>query len=309
MEAQGRRIVVAASILAAVGIGVLIAASLADGPDPLPDMGSASGDAEGSLRAPADPSPRSLRSSAETVQDGGAATSRRAAMDTALQTEVRGSVQAYGELHGKEKAAKEAGSAERAQWERRWHKETGRLRRRLRNPAAALALLRMAPELGLPEAVTLRVGRLLQGAEGEAIEDALRQAAIGSEHERVRLLAVAGLENRDAGVWLEPVTAAYRKDASTEVRDEAAAVLGRSLADPKHIRSQRTIRATILSELENEDPAARARALEAMVADRSAGPAELERVRAHLNDPDATVRQMAKMTERVIEQRLARRGR
>lgn len=120
------------------------------------------------------------------------------------------------------------------------------------------------------------------------------------------------LESRDAEHWLEPVSAAYAKDDDTAVRDEAAGVLARSLADRKHIRVHNELRSTIQGGLESEEPAERARALRAMLGDRRPGPTDLERAKSLLEDEDADVRRAAERTVRVIgplvEQAMKRKG-
>ncbi len=69
----------------------------------------------------------------------------------------------------------------------------------------------------------------------------------------------------------------------------------------------REIRATIQAGLDDIAPTVRARALNSMLADRTAGMQDLERARALLNDSDEGVRNAAQSTVHILERVLQRR--
>jgi len=162
------------------------------------------------------------------------------------------------------------------------------------------------------EAHAVRLARILRRANHPELLQAMHARVTGGDTPMKRRTAMLILESRDQEHWLEPVSGAYRKDADDSVRDEAAGVLSRSLADRKHIEVHTAMRDTIQSGLDAPEPAERVRALKAMLGDRRPGPSDLERAKALLDDDDEGVKQAAARTVRVlgplVERALKRRN-
>jgi hypothetical protein len=156
------------------------------------------------------------------------------------------------------------------------------------------------------EGLAVRLARILRSAEDEGFVAAMvDRVATGKEpiHRRTAILA---LESRDASVWQAPVTSAYREDVAPAVRDEAAGLLARALAERRYVTKHREVRATFVESLSSADPTERVRGLDALLGDRTADAATVESVRALTEDEDPAVRRSAKRTLRVLESRLSR---
>lgn len=250
------------------------------------------------LRTEREPAATAPRSEA----DAAAPPARR---PTPAQSErVLQGVARIGELLASEKA--EEG------WERELEKLTAQLSGSVRANPALARLVREQMDATVDEDVAIRLARILRSSDDEAFlqEMAARVTEAGDPlHRRTAILV---LETKDASLWYEPVTTVYTQDAEAAVRDEASFVLGRSLADRKHVQAHRKLRAKIQTELKSADPRARERALRTMMADRTAGTEDLDLVNAYLEDPDPDVRQAAASAARVlaprVERQIERRG-
>ncbi len=151
------------------------------------------------------------------------------------------------------------------------------------------------------DATALRLGRALRHSPYPEIARALQERLERAPAARVRRAAVAGLEHRDAALWKQPLTRAFKTDADGAVRSEAALALGRSLLDPRYRSVHGEVREVLYTGLGDPAPEHRLRTLTALMSDRHAGPAQLDAVRPLLEDPDQRVRHEAAATLRVLE--------
>lgn len=190
--------------------------------------------------------------------------------------------------------------------EQRWSEMVGELKSAVRSVPELADVLYSEIDRTEDDAMAIRLARILRSAEHPEFVERLQSDATGSENARRRRMAVAALEQRDAEVFLEPVSTAFTKDPDPLVRDEAAGVLSRSLMDRRYIRSRVEMRTTLQSALDSDSAADRARAVRALLADPRAGPDELARIRALAGDPDAGVRREVQRAIRVMQPRVER---
>lgn len=273
------------------------------------ESGVAPGSGSGGLTASGASAPEYLRAEGTASRKQARASVEPARGPAAVATTVHGerllqAVSRIGALLKSERAEEEKGEEAEEAWEREWEALTARLGIRVSASVELARLMRSEMDTTTDEALAIRLARILRSSSDDGFLQEMVRRVTGAREPMQRRTAMLVLETKDARLWYDPVTTAYHKDVEPVVRDEAAYVLGRSLADRKHIRVHRKLRADIQSELGAKDPAARVRALRTMMADRTAGPDDLRRARALLDAEEPSVRQMAASTVRVLEPRV-----
>lgn len=97
----------------------------------------------------------------------------------------------------------------------------------------------------------LELARILREAENPEVVKALRKRAVHSDSALARRGALLALEGRAPTAWWEPVTRAYKDDPDASVRQEAADVLARALANPAYRSIHAAVRMTLIQGLGN----------------------------------------------------------
>ena len=223
----------------------------------------------------------------------------------ARREQMRSGILRLGEALRNERAAEENETeAEEQAREAAWSRQVEELARLVR--ADPMLADEMVAEMDAvsEDALAVRLARILRRAEHPELLQRMRTRITQGETSRARRTAMLVLESRDHELWMVPVSVAYARDEDPSVRDEAAGVLSRSLADRRHIQVHRQLRSTIQEGLTAEEPATRARALRALLGDRHPGGEDLDRAKALLQDPDPAVRREAARAVRVLESRL-----
>jgi hypothetical protein len=169
-----------------------------------------------------------------------------------------------------------------------------------REPADALALLDRLAASDATDALALAV--VLRHVPDPQLGRRLASLAEDAPDAHHRRAAILALEGRDAALWFDPVTRAFRADSSSDVRTDAARVLSRSLRDRAFAPRQSDVRTALLAGLDDADPRQRERAAEAFAIDRDAPPAVRERLRVlSTTDPDLRARSMASSALRALD--------
>ncbi len=283
----------------ALGVG-------AEGP---PAMTEASGPTPGSAGTgtPAAPDPGG------TAEGEGGARAAPAAPGAPRKTpseQLAAQVEAYVRLLGEKAAARAAGGATEAAWERAFAQALYRLQGAAEShPALALELL-AAAEAAPDEAWGVRLARALRPATHPELIHVLQgRLRDRTGDPRPRRLALEALELRPYDAWGAVTVDAFHHDPDPGVRDRAAGLLGRALAQPTYLAQHTALRKTLAEALASDEAAQRRRTLEALLAERSPTPALLERVEALARaDPDADVRRQAASTARVLKTRIDARA-
>ncbi|MDF1700357.1 MAG: hypothetical protein P1V36_04290 [Planctomycetota bacterium] len=96
------------------------------------------------------------------------------------------------------------------------------------------------------EQQALEFARTLQAAVHPEVVKALRVRARTGTTPLARRAALLALEGRDADVWWDPVTLAFCEDADATVRGDAADILARALADPRHAAVHAALREILI---------------------------------------------------------------
>jgi len=97
----------------------------------------------------------------------------------------------------------------------------------------------------------LELARVLRDAGNPEVIKALRVRATRGKTAVARRGALLALEGREPSVWWEPVTRAYKDDPDAAVRQDAADLLARALANPRYASIHATLRVTLIQGLAN----------------------------------------------------------
>jgi len=136
-------------------------------------------------------------------------------------------------------------------------------------------------------------GALMGASKDPHFIDELRSRVQHAKTPFARRAALLALEGQHSEIWWKPAFHAYRSDEDVTVRDEAADLLARHLADAKFRARHAHFRAELEKGLASEAATDRVRALRALSGDVTAGPEQNKVVEQRLKDDDPAVREAA----------------
>ncbi len=153
--------------------------------------------------------------------------------------------------------------------------------------------------------VALRMARMLRYVDDPALTPELQRRATSGARPVDRQVGLIALESRPYSAWQAPLTRAFESDASSGVRDTAADILSRQIADPRYVADHKHMRATAVKALGSGDSQQRIRGLRVLMTDWTPQAFALRgRVETiHHADPSVKVQEQAGLVLRIWDQR------